>query len=129
LVQKDFKIFPLTYQEIPAGLEFTEDFGVFSSAESFKAAHLKQHYSDSSNFPGLKYYTSGQCILVIHGIRRTMDTVEKTRIIRRIRHYKFLLVPWIKGNGQRGFKMRDLHPKSEEKNYQIGRNMLLEDWI
>jgi hypothetical protein len=89
LVQKDFKIFPLTYQEIPAGLEFTEDFGVFSSAESFKAAHLKQHYSDSSNFPGLKYYTSGQCILVIHGIRRTMVWKE-LRILGRIRRYKFL---------------------------------------
>ena len=54
-------------------------------------------------------------------------TIEKTKELMpdRIAFYSYAHVPWIKGNGQRGFKDEDL-PKPEVKRemYQIGKTML-----
>lgn len=56
-------------------------------------------------------------------------TIERTKELLpdRIAFYSYAHVPWIKGNGQRGFKDADL-PTAEEKReqYEIGKNMLLE---
>lgn len=56
-----------------------------------------------------------------------IDTVNKTLSLRpdRISLYSYAHVPWIKGNGQRGFDETDL-PKSEEKRklYETAKEML-----
>lgn len=55
------------------------------------------------------------------------DTIKKTSQLNpdRISFYSYAHVPWIKGNGQRGFKDTDI-PKDDEKRllYETGRNML-----
>lgn len=54
-------------------------------------------------------------------------TIEKTKELMpdRIAFYSYAHVPWIKGNGQRGFKDEDL-PKPEVKRemYQTGKKLL-----
>jgi len=56
-----------------------------------------------------------------------IDTIEKTKLLMpdRIAFYSYAHVPWIKGNGQRGFKDSDL-PKADEKRemYETGKQML-----
>ena len=56
-----------------------------------------------------------------------IKSIEKTSVLDpdRISFYSYAHVPWIKGNGQRGFKDSDL-PKNEEKRnlYETGRQML-----
>ncbi len=54
-------------------------------------------------------------------------TIEKTKELLpdRLAFYSYAHVPWIKGNGQRGFKKEDL-PSAEEKRiqYETGKEML-----
>src|SRR5690606_7271392 len=56
-------------------------------------------------------------------------SIEKTKELMpdRIAFYSYAHVPWIKGNGQRGFKEEDL-PTAEEKRamYETGKHMLEE---
>ncbi len=58
------------------------------------------------------------------------DTIEKTKSLNpdRLSFYGYAHVPWIKGNGQRGFKDEDI-PKNEEKRalYETGRELLLKN--
>ena len=58
-----------------------------------------------------------------------IHTINKTIELRpdRIAFYSYAHVPWIKGNGQRGFKNEDL-PGAEEKRqqYETGKRMLLD---
>lgn len=58
-----------------------------------------------------------------------IDTVNKTATLMpdRISFYSYAHVPWIKGNGQRGFKDEDL-PKNDQKRllYELGKNLLQE---
>lgn len=60
-------------------------------------------------------------------IENVVDTIEKTKALQpdRLAFYSYAHVPWIKGNGQRGFKDEDL-PKDEEKRklYEIGKLLL-----
>lgn len=57
------------------------------------------------------------------------DTVQKTIKLRpdRVSLYSYAHVPWIKGNGQRGFDENDL-PSSENKRalYELGKELFLE---
>lgn len=56
-------------------------------------------------------------------------TIEKTKELMpdRIAFYSYAHVPWIKGNGQRGFKEEDLPTASEKREmYQTGKQMLEE---
>jgi oxygen-independent coproporphyrinogen-3 oxidase len=59
-----------------------------------------------------------------------IDTIDKTNSLQpdRLAFYSYAHVPWIKGNGQRGFKDEDL-PKDEEKRllYEIGKKRLSEN--
>lgn len=61
-------------------------------------------------------------------IEDVVDTIEKTKALQpdRIAFYSYAHVPWIKGNGQRGFKDDDI-PKDDEKRilYEIGKKLLL----
>jgi oxygen-independent coproporphyrinogen-3 oxidase len=55
------------------------------------------------------------------------DTIEKTKSLSpdRLAFYSYAHVPWIKGNGQRGFKDEDV-PKDEQKRqmYEEGKRKL-----
>ena len=71
---------------------------------------------------------------IIYGLPfQTCDDVEntiiKTNAIKpdRIAFYSYAHVPWLKGNGQRGYKQEDL-PSSVEKKaqYEMGKRMLSE---
>lgn len=57
------------------------------------------------------------------------NTIIKTNAIKpdRIAFYSYAHVPWLKGNGQRGYKEEDL-PSSVEKKaqYEMGKRMLTE---
>ncbi|MDX9789194.1 MAG: oxygen-independent coproporphyrinogen III oxidase [Candidatus Kapabacteria bacterium] len=59
-----------------------------------------------------------------------IDTIDKTNSLQpdRLAFYSYAHVPWIKGNGQRGFKDEDL-PKDEEKRklYEKGKERLAEN--
>ncbi len=58
-----------------------------------------------------------------------IHTIEKTKELMpdRIAFYSYAHVPWIKGNGQRGFKEEDLPSASEKRDmYQTGKQMLEE---
>jgi len=58
------------------------------------------------------------------------DTIDKTNSLSpdRIAFYSYAHVPWIKGNGQRGFKDEDV-PKDDEKRklYEEGKKSLIEN--
>jgi oxygen-independent coproporphyrinogen-3 oxidase len=60
-------------------------------------------------------------------IETIVDTIEKTKALNpdRLAFYSYAHVPWIKGNGQRGFNDEDL-PKDNEKRrlYEIGKMIL-----
>lgn len=65
--------------------------------------------------------------LPFQGIENIIDTIEKTKSLSpdRLAFYSYAHVPWIKGNGQRGFKEEDV-PKDEDKRklYEIGKQLL-----
>ncbi len=58
-----------------------------------------------------------------------IDTIEKTKLLHpdRIAFYSYAHVPWIKGNGQRGFNDSDI-PKDDNKRmlYETGKQLLYE---
>ncbi|UYW01751.1 oxygen-independent coproporphyrinogen III oxidase [Flavobacterium agricola] len=62
-------------------------------------------------------------------LENIIDTIEKTKSINpdRLSFYSYAHVPWIKGNGQRGFKDEDV-PKDTAKRelYEVGKKLLLE---
>jgi oxygen-independent coproporphyrinogen-3 oxidase len=63
-------------------------------------------------------------------IEDVVDTIEKTNSLQpdRLAFYSYAHVPWIKGNGQRGFNDDDI-PKDDEKRklYEIGKELLFEN--
>lgn len=62
-------------------------------------------------------------------IEDVLDTIDKTNSLQpdRLAFYSYAHVPWIKGNGQRGFNDEDL-PKDDEKRllYEVGKKHLSE---
>lgn len=58
------------------------------------------------------------------------DSIEKTILLKpeRIAFYSYAHVPWLKGNGQRGFDEKDL-PKDEFKRhlYETGKELFLQN--
>ncbi len=63
-------------------------------------------------------------------IENVIDTIDKTNALQpdRLAFYSYAHVPWIKGNGQRGFKDEDI-PKDDEKRmlYEMGKKRLSEN--
>jgi oxygen-independent coproporphyrinogen-3 oxidase len=59
-----------------------------------------------------------------------IDTIEKTNSLRpdRLAFYSYAHVPWIKGNGQRGFHDDDI-PKDDAKRklYEVGKELLFDN--
>lgn len=62
-------------------------------------------------------------------VEDVIDTIDKTNSLQpdRLAFYSYAHVPWIKGNGQRGFNDEDL-PKDDEKRllYEVGKKHLSE---
>lgn len=59
---------------------------------------------------------------IIHTIERTKELMPD-----RIAFYSYAHVPWIKGNGQRGFNEADLPTAAQKREqYETGKQMLLE---
>lgn len=60
-------------------------------------------------------------------IEDIVDTIEKTKSLKpdRLAFYSYAHTPWIKGNGQRGYKEEDI-PKDDEKRklYEVGKALL-----
>lgn len=57
------------------------------------------------------------------------ETIEKTKLLRpdRIAFYSYAHIPWMKGNGQRGFRDEDLPSAQEKRNqYELGKQLLSE---
>ncbi|MBC7605512.1 MAG: oxygen-independent coproporphyrinogen III oxidase [Burkholderiales bacterium] len=76
------------------------------------------------------YFSIGHDIifgLPFQQVADIIDTIEKTNSIHpdRLAFYSYAHVPWIKGNGQRGFKEEDI-PKEEAKQllYDVGKQLL-----
>ncbi len=63
-------------------------------------------------------------------IENVIDTIEKTKSLQpdRLAFYSYAHVPWIKGNGQRGFKDEDI-PKDDKKRllYETGKKLLFKN--
>jgi len=63
-------------------------------------------------------------------LENVIDTIDKTNSLSpdRLAFYSYAHVPWIKGNGQRGFKDEDV-PKDDEKRqlYEEGKKLLLKN--
>lgn len=63
-------------------------------------------------------------------VKDIIDTIEKTNSLHpdRLAFYSYAHVPWIKGNGQRGFKDEDV-PKDDQKRilYEVGKELLFEN--
>jgi len=63
-------------------------------------------------------------------VENIIDTIEKTKSLQpdRLAFYSYAHVPWIKGNGQRGFRDEDI-PKDETKRklYEVGKELLFEN--
>lgn len=62
-------------------------------------------------------------------VEHIKTTIEKTKQLMpdRIAFYSYAHVPWIKGNGQRGFKEEDLPPAAVKREmYEVGKEMLSE---
>lgn len=60
-------------------------------------------------------------------VEHVQKTIEKTRELMpdRIAFYSYAHVPWIKGNGQRGFKEEDLPtPEVKREMYELGKEAL-----
>jgi oxygen-independent coproporphyrinogen-3 oxidase len=63
-------------------------------------------------------------------VEDVIDTIEKTNSLHpdRLAFYSYAHVPWIKGNGQRGFMDEDV-PKDDYKRklYEVGKQLLFEN--
>ncbi|OXG06526.1 oxygen-independent coproporphyrinogen-3 oxidase [Flavobacterium araucananum] len=110
-------------------------FGVQDYAEKVqKAIHRIQPFHNVAKVTfwakEIGYTSIGHDIifgLPFQTIENVIDTVEKTNSLKpdRLAFYSYAHVPWIKGNGQRGFNDENL-PKDAEKRilYETGKQML-----
>jgi len=110
-------------------------FGVQDYAEKVqKAIHRIQPFHNVAKVTfwakEIGYTSIGHDIifgLPFQTLENIVDTVEKTNSLKpdRLAFYSYAHVPWIKGNGQRGFNEENL-PKDAEKRklYEVGKQLL-----
>ena len=110
-------------------------FGVQDYSETVQnAINRRQSFSDVAKVTmwarDIGYTSIGHDLifgLPFQHVEDVVDTIEKTKNLlpERIAFYSYAHVPWIKGNGQRGFKDEDI-PKDNEKRilYEIGKKLL-----
>ncbi len=110
-------------------------FGVQDYAEKVqKAIHRVQPFHNVAKVTfwakEIGYKSIGHDIifgLPFQTVENIVDTIEKTNSLKpdRLAFYSYAHVPWIKGNGQRGFNEENL-PKDAEKRmlYETGKKLL-----
>ncbi len=62
-------------------------------------------------------------------VQHIEETIKKTKELNpdRLAFYSYAHVPWIKGNGQRGFNEEDLpSPEGKREQYELGKKLLSE---
>lgn len=113
-------------------------FGVQDYAEKVqKAIHRVQPFHNVAKVTfwarAIGYTSIGHDIiygLPFQEIDDVIDTIEKTKSLKpdRLAFYSYAHVPWIKGNGQRGFNDEDL-PQDDKKRqlYETGKELLYEN--
>lgn len=113
-------------------------FGVQDYSEKVqKAIHREQPFHNVAKVTfwarEIGYTSIGHDIifgLPFQEIEDVVDTIEKTKSLQpdRLAFYSYAHVPWIKGNGQRGFKDEDI-PKDEKKRmlYEVGKKLLFKN--
>lgn len=113
-------------------------FGVQDYSEKVqKAIHREQSFHDVAKVTfwarEIGYTSIGHDLiygLPFQELEDIIDTIEKTKSLQpdRLALYSYAHVPWIKGNGQRGFNDDDI-PKEKEKRmlYEIGKKLLLKN--
>lgn len=113
-------------------------FGVQDYSEKVqKAIHREQSFHNVAKVTfwarEIGYTSIGHDIifgLPFQEMEDVIDTIEKTKSLQpdRLAFYSYAHVPWIKGNGQRGFKEEDI-PKDEKKRilYETGKQLLYEN--
>ncbi len=113
-------------------------FGVQDYSEKVqKAIHREQPFHNVAKVTfwakEIGYTSIGHDIifgLPFQEINDVIDTIEKTNALKpdRLAFYSYAHVPWIKGNGQRGFNDDDI-PKDEVKRmlYEVGKDLLFEN--
>ena len=113
-------------------------FGVQDYSEKVqKAIHREQPFHNVAKVTfwarEIGYTSIGHDIifgLPYQEVEDVIDTIEKTKSLQpdRLAFYSYAHVPWIKGNGQRGFKDEDI-PKDDKKRmlYEIGKKSLFEN--
>ena len=110
-------------------------FGVQDYAEKVQEAiHRKQSFHNVAKVTfwakEIGYTSIGHDLifgLPFQTLDNVIDTIDKTKSLQpdRLAFYSYAHVPWIKGNGQRGFNDGDL-PKDDEKRklYEEGKKLL-----
>ena len=113
-------------------------FGVQDYSEKVqKAIHREQSFHNVAKVTfwakEIGYTSIGHDLifgLPFQEVEDVIDTIEKTKSLQpdRLAFYSYAHVPWIKGNGQRGFKDEDV-PKDDTKRklYEIGKQLLFEN--
>ncbi|OHT45433.1 oxygen-independent coproporphyrinogen III oxidase [Flavobacterium tructae] len=113
-------------------------FGVQDYAEKVqKAIHRIQPFHNVAKVTfwakEIGYTSIGHDIifgLPFQTVENVIDTVEKTNSLKpdRLAFYSYAHVPWIKGNGQRGFNDENI-PKDAEKRklYEVGKQLLAQN--
>ena len=124
------KLYDLGFRRVSFGVQ---DY----SEEVQKAIHREQPFHNVAKVTfwarEIGYTSIGHDIifgLPFQGVEDVIDTIEKTKSLQpdRLAFYSYAHVPWIKGNGQRGFKDEDI-PKDKKKRilYEIGKKSLFEN--
>lgn len=113
-------------------------FGVQDYSEKVqKAIHREQSFHNVAKVTfwakEIGYTSIGHDLifgLPFQALEDVIDTIEKTKSLQpdRLAFYSYAHVPWIKGNGQRGFKEEDV-PKDDLKRelYEVGKQLLFEN--
>ena len=124
------KLYDLGFRRVSFGVQ---DY----SAKVQKAIHREQPFHNVAKVTfwarEIGYTSIGHDIifgLPFQEIEDVIDTIEKTKSLQpdRLAFYSYAHVPWIKGNGQRGFKDEDI-PKDDKKRmlYETGKKLLFEN--
>ncbi|EIA08299.1 oxygen-independent coproporphyrinogen III oxidase [Flavobacterium frigoris] len=124
------KLYDLGFRRVSFGVQDYSD-------KVQKAIHREQPFHNVAKVTfwarEIGYTSIGHDIifgLPFQEIEDVIDTIEKTKSLQpdRLAFYSYAHVPWIKGNGQRGFKDEDI-PQDQEKRmlYQIGKELLLDN--
>ena len=124
------KLYDLGFRRVSFGVQ---DYSV----KVQKAIHREQPFHNVAKVTfwarEIGYTSIGHDIifgLPFQEVEDIVDTIEKTKSLQpdRLAFYSYAHVPWIKGNGQRGFKDEDI-PQDDKKRklYETGKKLLFEN--